>query len=335
MSLIDRAAKESVPLFMAGDTLDVHTLDPITASSFHQCLAYAKSKKVMLLLLAGNHETDGNYNIIESYSKLKLYNGIRFIYMPEVIDIGNIRFYCVPYMGRLPDEEYMAVQRLVRLANDDDATNKHKVLALHYKIIGCKYDSGMLNASSGFNLTACLQEHGNPFDYIIAGDFHDRQGLVGVHNFKYLGQPYWSDFGSVGKGRGATLFSFARGKRRLIKPPSICPKFVIYKDIKSISEIPNKSLKNKIVLVEARETVPTANIYERCYALGALKVSTRCLQAQAQGDDSVIKFDHDVNKDEAVIMFVKAHAKGRKKKDKKRLTEIGRKVLRGVIKSHA
>jgi DNA repair exonuclease SbcCD nuclease subunit len=305
--MIKRAAKEKCPIVVAGDTLDSPSVDPATATSFHKCLKLATELGVSIVFVAGNHESNGMHNIIESYSRLGLEN-LRFLDAPDILTINKISLYCVPYTERSPDEEYNIVRRYISIAmRSIDET--YKVLVLHYPIIGCKYDSGS-TVTTGFNLASLLAAEGNPFDFIIAGDFHDRQGLTGVKNFLYLGQPYWSDFASVGKKRGYTLFNFTTGKRKLVQPKS-CPRFRVLKNIIKASDIKD-DLNNTIVKVHISRDTDAAKIYEQCYKLGAIKVMLR-RDPSKDIIDTEVTYKFDDNRRDAIASFAMQYKKHKPK----------------------
>jgi len=298
--MIERASREGCPIVVAGDLFDSAVLDPVTMQSFHRCLQHAVNLEVQMLVLGGNHEFNGLHSLMGSYSQLNL-SGIRFVYRAEVVKIKRMKFYCVPYAGKTVEQEYKMVLRFINKAKQDGYSGV-KILLLHYPIIGCKYDSGSI-VHTGFNLKALLDEAGNPFDMILAGDFHDRQRLSGVSNFLYLGQPYWSDFASVGKRRGYTLFNFSTNRRQLVIPGD-CPRFVVLNNISKVSDI-SGDLGNTIVKASIDRNLSARKVYERCYELGALKVMIRREPKASNERDSKVVYRHNVDKRDAIARFAK------------------------------
>jgi len=322
--MIDTAKRKRCPIIVAGDALDAPVVDPATAESFHRCLRYAHKKNVTIVFIAGNHESNGVHSIIGSYAHLKLDN-IKFFYEPTVISLGKIQLYCVPYTERVPDDEYKIVRRYIQEATRE-VNDMHKVLVLHYPIIGCKYDSGS-TVTSGFNLGALVASEGNPFDAILAGDFHDRQSLPGVKNFLYLGQPYWSDFSSAGKKRGYTLFNFDLGKRRLVQPKG-CPVFRALHNIDKASDI-NVDLTNTIVRVYMAREADAQKVYEQCYKLGAIKVMIKREPHDKRLLNVNVKYKFDDDRRSAIAAYVKDNKKKMPKGMKRKyLTQIGLKTFK-------
>jgi hypothetical protein len=207
-----------------------------------------------------------------------------------------------------------------------DSMVKKRMLLLHYPIIGCKYDAGM-KAQSGFNLRK-LVDKSNPFLQMWSGDFHDRQGLSGVPNFLYLGQPYWHDFSSVDKKRGYTIYNTDTKKRKLIEP-SNCPRFYEITDIKKASDIEG-NLENMIVKVYADQDVEPNSIYDRCYALGAIKVLVRRKKKTMSADAGGTKYLFNSDRRSAIDVFARSNAP--KNVDVNKIIEAGMGVLQEVRK---
>jgi DNA repair exonuclease SbcCD nuclease subunit len=301
MEIIEYAAKNNLILTICGDLLDSPTIDSATAKVLHSCMAAIVAKDVKTIILTGNHDFDGLRSSTGAYGELNM-KGIYFIDSPRVIKLRDIEFYCVPYMGKTVEQQYEMVKVMTNRAKDSNT--KKRMLLLHYPIIGCKYDAGM-KANSGFNLRKVMEES-NPFLQIWAGDFHDRQLLDGVPNFLYLGQPYWADFSSVGKKRGFTVFNSSTKKRKLIEPTN-CPRFHEITNITKASDIEG-DLENMIVKVHADPEVDPKGIYDRCYALGAIKVLVRRKRKPMTSDAEGVKYKYSSDRRTAIEVFAKSNA---------------------------
>ena len=301
MEIIEYAAKHKLILTVCGDLFDSPTLDSATTRMFHTCLNAILSKDVQAIFLGGNHDFDGLRSAIGSYGELNL-SGVYFVDSPNVIKLRDIEFYCVPYMGKTVEQQYEMVKVMINRAKDSGT--KKRMLLLHYPIIGCKYDAGA-KAQSGFNLRK-LTETCNPFLQIWSGDFHDRQSLVGVPNFLYLGQPYWADFSSIGKKRGYTIYDSDTLTRKIVEPKN-CPRFKEILDITKASDIEG-NLENTIVKVHADQEVDPKGIYDRCYALGAIRVLVRRKRKPMSADAEGTKYKFNTDRRSAVEVFARSNA---------------------------
>jgi DNA repair exonuclease SbcCD nuclease subunit len=321
--IIRYAIDNNATLVVCGDIFDSPTLDAFTMEAFHDCLSMIVEKGVAVIFLSGNHDFSGLRSSIGSYGELNL-KDIYFVDSPKVIKIKDVEFYCVPYLGKTVDQQYEMVKVMVNRAKDSKTVKR--MLLLHYPIIGCKYDAG-IEAQSGFNLRKVVDKT-NPFLQIWGGDFHDRQGLSGVPNFLYLGQPYWSDFSSVGKKRGYTVYNTNTKKRKLIEP-SNCPRFCEIMDIKKASDI-SGDLENMIVKVYADSDVEPGGIYDRCYALGAIKVLVRRKKKTISSDATGTKYRFNTDRRSAIETFARSNAP--KTININKIIEAGAGVLREVRK---
>lgn len=320
MEILNKVKELSAIGVVCGDIFNTNMLDTITTNIFNECIAYIISNKLEMIFLGGNHDFDGIRSLIGSYGALKL-ERIYFVDTPRVINIKGIEFYCVPYMGKTIDQEYEMVRIMSERAANSRVTKKF--LLLHYPIIGCKYDAG-IKAQAGFNLRAIV-ENTNPFMQIWAGDFHDRQGLSGVDNFLYLGQPYWSDFSSAGKKRGYTLYDTENKTRKLIAPRD-CPRFKIIEGITKASDL-MESLDNHIVRIHIDTDVDATSIYDRGYKLGAIKVLVRRNKKKEDIELTEVKYKYSVNRHEAIATFID---NSESKVDKKELIKAGISIINEV-----
>jgi len=299
--IIACAQENSATLVICGDIFDSPVLDAFTMDVFHECLSIIIKNNIRTIFLSGNHDFSGLRSSVGSYGELHL-KDIYFVDSPKVIKLRDIEYFCVPYMGKTVEQQYEMVKVMINRAKD--SATKKRILLLHYPIIGCKYDAGTL-AQSGFNLRK-LTEICNPFMQIFSGDFHDRQGLQGVDNFLYLGQPYCSDFSSIGKKRGFTVFNSSTKKRKLIEPAN-CPRFHEITNITKASDI-DGDLENMIVKVHADPEVDPKGIYDRCYALGAIKVLVRRKRKPMTSDAEGVKYKYSSDRRTAIEVFAKSNA---------------------------
>jgi len=323
--IINYAFNNNATLVICGDIFDSPTVDAFTMDVFHECLSLIIDKKIPTVIIGGNHDFNGIKSTVGSYAELKL-NGIYFVDTPKVIKVKDIEYYCVPYMGKTIEQQYEMVKIMINRAKDSNV--KKRMLLLHYPIIGCKYDAGA-KANTGFNLRK-LTDECNPFMQIWAGDFHDRQLLAGVPNFLYLGQPYWSDFSSVGKKRGYTVFNSETKKRRIVEPLN-CPRFHEITGISKSSDI-DGNFENMIVKVHADPEVDPKDIYDKCYALGAIKVLVRRKRKLMTGDAEGTKYKFNTDRRSAIDIFARSNAP--KNADINRIIEAGNNALKEVRKKH-
>lgn len=325
VEIIECAINNDATLVVCGDIFDSPTLDPITMRMFHSCLHKIITGKLSVIFLSGNHDFNGIDSVLGTYGKLDFAN-IYFVDSPKVIKIKDIEYYCVPYLGKTVEQQYEMVKVMANRAKD--SSTKKKILLLHYPIIGCKYDAGA-KAQSGFNLRKVMDEC-NPFMFALAGDFHDRQLLAGVPNFLYLGQPYWSDFSSVGKKRGYTVFNSETKKRRIVEPLN-CPRFHEIVGITKSSDI-DGNFENMIVKIHADPEVDPKDIYDKCYALGAIKVLVRRKRKLMAGDAEGTKYKFNTDRRTAVDVFARSNAP--KNADINKIIEAGNNALQEVRKKH-
>jgi len=327
-NIISYAIKKKINLIVStGDLFDTTAVDPLTMAAFHKCLRRIIDNQIFFLDIGGNHESDGMNSVIGAYDKLHV-DRILFIDKPKVVSVCGITFYCVPYTGKVLEYQYEIVKTFIKRAKED--RNNKIVLLLHYPIIGCKYDSGT-KVTSGFNLRSLLNEAGNPFTFILAGDFHDRQRLKSIPNFLYLGQPYWNDFSSVGKKRGFTLFNCKEKKKKFIMSFG-CPRFFVMDNITAASDI-DINLTNLIVKVNVIKDVDTNLIYKRCYELGAIKVIVRKIIENVSSSIVKIKHSYMADKLQAVRKFGQTLQVDGISTDE--LVKVGSKLYMSVRKLHA
>jgi len=304
--MVDRAAREDLVLISCGDLVDSASPDPATSQVLHRCLCYVIEKGVEFLAITGNHGFDGLRSVIGSYgefSKRKVLPNITLVSKPKVVTIGDTAFYCVPYIGRDAEDMYRVVTTFIKRANSVADKGKNKILLLHYPIVGCRFNVNSIRLSTGFNLKSLLKKEGNPFKFIAAGDFHDRQGLKGVPNFLYLGQPYQGDFGDAGTKRGYTLLNFSTAKRKFVR--SKCPQFMIVDNVSKPSDIKG-DLENKVVRVLVEPGTDQRGFSDRCYKLGAYRVQTRTKRVRREPLQAEHGFKFDADHSSLVAAFGKS-----------------------------
>lgn len=325
LEIIQCAIDNNATLVVCGDIFDSPVLDPLTMRMFHSCLSKIVNNKLYVIFLNGNHDFNGIDSVLGTYGKLN-FDNIYFVDSPKVIKIKDIEYYCVPYMGKTVEQQYEMVKVMTNRAKD--SVTKKKILLLHYPIIGCKYDAGA-KANTGFNLRKVMDEC-NPFMQVWSGDFHDRQLLSGINNFLYLGMPYQDNFSSVGKKRGYTIFNSETKKRRIVEPLN-CPRFHEITGISKSSDI-DGNFENMIVKVHADPEVDPKDIYDKCYALGAIKVLVRRKRKLMTGDAEGTKYKFNTDRRSAIDIFARSNAP--KNADINRIIEAGNNALKEVRKKH-
>lgn len=172
-----------IVLFL-GDLTDYETLDPITLNATANVLNYVINNSKHSIWLEGNHclgDASNHFTVLNAFNSFANLDNHHFVIKSELVEIGNIRFYCFAYFG-----DFESVQDNISEINQELDKNYKNILLFHYPTKNALLDNG-LPASSGLELTEDVV--GN-FDLVLGGDYHKHQQLLNAHNAYYVGAPF-------------------------------------------------------------------------------------------------------------------------------------------------
>lgn len=182
-----------------GDITDHSTLDPLTLTYLHKCLARLFKTGKKIIVLEGNHciTDQGNlFTVVGAASELwhAAEAGeevqVRFVTQREKIHVNGVDFYCCPYLS-----DYDAVEEGIAEWNKEvKKADVPSVLLYHFPTVNAVLDNG-LPSQKGVNLSKDICDN---FTVCLGGDFHKPQRLINTSNAYYVGAPFDLKFGQMG-----------------------------------------------------------------------------------------------------------------------------------------
>jgi len=183
--------KDCDVLIFLGDYTDRSTLDPITQTFCNRTVRRILESKKPTILLEGNHcisDKEGVYTVLSAIGELSNFDNVNFVVGDEVIEIGQTRFYCVPYRS-----DYPSIEEKISKLNSGLDIKYVNVLLFHLPTVNALLDNGV-KSKRGVNLSKDITSN---FNICLGGDFHTPQQLVGNSDAYYVGAPFSMKAGDI------------------------------------------------------------------------------------------------------------------------------------------
>jgi DNA repair exonuclease SbcCD nuclease subunit len=172
-----------INLFL-GDFTHRETLDPITQTYCNRALRKLLDTGKDTIIIEGNHclsDKGGVFTVLSAASELSNFSNAHFVIENEMVEIGQIRFYCVPYR-----REYQEIESYIEIVNSNLNAEYINVLLFHLPAVNALLDNGIPSVK-GVNLS---KEITSNFNLCLGGDFHTPQQLVNNEHAYYVGAPF-------------------------------------------------------------------------------------------------------------------------------------------------
>lgn len=201
-------------LWYSGDLIDKRLIDAATFKAVTEKLLDVSALDLNQFLIPGNHEAQ---DAAATMYTLRGFEGVRpniqVLDETSQVDMGGLRFRCVPYK---PDS--LARAEIARLR--DEIANEPTVLFFHQSIVGGKVGEWV-------NPDGVTLEDLEGFKLALAGHFHTPQQIekAPVH---YLGAPVQHNFGDAGEERGFWDITVDAKRTKMVKVALKTPRFHVF-----------------------------------------------------------------------------------------------------------